>query len=262
MKKLIFCKEKEKNEFFLEPLINLKNFKYKTKKVEGFKNMLREVEIIKELKKGKLDNFEFIFNKYYKKVYYISLKILKDVYQAEELTQEVFIDVLKCIHNLKYDEYFGSWVVKITLNKANGKLRNLISEKTIISNNAIDERFSKTESYIPEKYILKREINDVIQKEINSLDSKKKNVLILFYFYNLSLKEIANIEQVPVGTVKSRLFSAKKLLNDKMIKKKIISIFLVFNLIPNIDLNVIYKNNNMIYTYNFREVCEVKELYT
>lgn len=184
-----------------------------------------EKEVLEQLRNNNMENFNLIFEKYYNKVFYFSLKMLKDEYLAEEITQEVFIDVFNCICKLKNLEVFNSWLMKIALNKINGRIKKLVAEKEKSSNNDILEFLeSENKNIIPEKSLLDKELNDILLNEISKLNEKKKRVLIMYYFNNLSLKQIAKIENIPVGTVKSRLFSCKKDLEKKMLLKEMTAI--------------------------------------
>lgn len=184
-----------------------------------------EKEVLEQLRNNNMENFNLIFEKYYNKVFYFSLKMLKDKYYAEELTQEVFIDVFNCICKLKNVEFFNSWLMKITLNKINSRIKKIIYDKEKnINNDVLEFLESENKSLIPEKSLLNKELNTVLLNQISKLNEKKKRVLIMYYFNNLSLKQIAKIENIPVGTVKSRLFSCKKELEKNLSLKEALAI--------------------------------------
>lgn len=83
---------------------------------------LIETKIIKQLKKNDFSNFNIIYENYYKKIYFLSLKMIKDEKIAEDITQEVFLSVIKCISSLKNIAAFEVWIRKITINKVNTKI--------------------------------------------------------------------------------------------------------------------------------------------
>lgn len=178
-------------------------------------NNLRESEIILQIKEKKFNNFDILYNKYYKKVFFLALKMIGDEKLAEDLTQEVFIDVLSSIKNLNNIEIFGAWISKITINKVNTKRKKLfLHKKNIASFEPGNFENIINENFIPEKLVLKEEMNREILGQINKLSQNKRRVLLLYYFKEMSLKEISLIENIPIGTVKSRLFSARKLLKN------------------------------------------------
>lgn len=209
---------------------------------------LIESKIIKQLKNNDFNNFNIIYEKYYKKIYFLSLKMLKDERMAEDITQEVFLDVVTCIGNLKNINAFEVWIIKITLNKVNTQIKNIIKYKQNILNHELDSLINLPfEHELPEELALKKEELDELFKEINNLPNRKRRIILLYYFKELSLKEISIIENIPIGTAKSRLFSAKSILKKSISLKKIIksnlAMVLIAFLIGNIGTSC--RNSNI-----------------
>lgn len=175
-------------------------------------NDLTEEKIIEQFQQNNFKNFNIIYKKYYKKIYFFLLKMLKDDKLAEDISQEVFLDVISGINNLKNVDAFSSWIRKIALNKVNTIIKNK-KNFSICSLNSICDLSS--DYYLLEEIILKEECLSIVS-EINKLPDSKGRAIVLYYFKELSLKEIALIENIPIGTVKSRLYSAKKLLKKSM----------------------------------------------
>ncbi|WP_278321665.1 RNA polymerase sigma factor [Clostridium massiliamazoniense] len=139
---------------------------------------------------------------------------MKDKSLSEDITQEIFIDVINGIRKLKNIEAFDSWLKKITLNKINMYLRNLIKHKNIIHGTDVSElTYIKDKNLSQEDLVIQEDYKNLISKFLNKLSEKEKEVVSLFYYDELSLKEISIINNIPIGTVKSRLFSAKKKLS-------------------------------------------------
>ncbi|HAT4365327.1 TPA: sigma-70 family RNA polymerase sigma factor [Clostridium perfringens] len=212
---------------------------------------LRESEIILQIKEKNFENFKIIYNKYYKKVFFLALKMIGDEKLAEDITQEVFIDIIPSIKNLNNIEIFSAWISKITINKVNTKRKKLfLYKKNIVTCQIESFENIVNENFIPEEFILKEEMNKEILEQINKLSPNKRKVLLLFYFKEMSLKEISQIENIPVGTVKSRLYSAKKLLKNLIkINTNILVITLSFFMLCGIIYgNFNNKNNSAIFS--------------
>ncbi|MCX0362351.1 RNA polymerase sigma factor [Clostridium perfringens] len=183
---------------------------------------LIETKIIKQLKKNDFSNFNIIYENYYKKIYFLSLKMIKDEKIAEDITQEVFLSVIKCISSLKNIAAFEVWIRKITINKVNTKIKYIIKYKQNTSYYDFDSLNNLiSENELPEELALKKEDLHELFNEINRLPDIKRRVLLLHYFKELSLKEISVIENIPIGTVKSRIFSAKSSLKKSLSLKKL-----------------------------------------
>ena len=102
---------------------------------------MKEKEVLLQIQKGNFENFNIIYNKYYKKIFFFSLKSIGDEKLAEDLTQDVFIDIITNIKNLKEIEEFYSWLLKLVTNKINIMLKKLyLQKKYTLSYNEI---FSK-----------------------------------------------------------------------------------------------------------------------
>ena len=102
---------------------------------------MKEEVVLLQIQKGNFENFNIIYNKYYRKIFFFSLKSIGDEKLAEDLTQDVFIDIITNIKNLKEIEEFYSWLLNLATNKINMMLKKLyLQKKYILSYNEI---FSK-----------------------------------------------------------------------------------------------------------------------
>lgn len=194
------------------------------------------------MKKENFENFNIIYKNYYKKIFFLSLKSIGDEKLAEDLTQEVFMDVIVNIKNLNKIEKFSSWISKITINKANTKLKKLCLQKkyTYNYNEIFFENFIVSHDE-PENLLLKKELRKSLIYEINKLSQIKRRVMLHYFFKELSLKEISDLERIPIGTVKSRLHYAKKVLKNLMLENYLL--FIVFKIILiNKDIKCVFKN--------------------
>lgn len=179
---------------------------------------MRDIDYIKNFKNGDKNSFNTIYNIYYKKVYYLCFSILKHKDDSLDATQEVFIQLYKSINKLKNIDNFNSWINKITISKC---INIIKKNKRIvpIENDCLIEKISKENfSITPEEIVINSYKSSYICQLINKLSYKKRIVMILFYYKNIKIKEIANILNCSSGTIKSRLNSARNCIK-KYIKK-------------------------------------------
>ncbi len=129
----------------------------------------------------------------------------------EDIAQEVYIKAWKGLDKYKENGRFKSWISTITANtcrdylKANSAKQNktsYIDESTIMQ--ISDHRI------MPEDQLLYKERQEQILKAINCLKPKQKEVIVLYEIKNMNYDEISKIIKKPIGTVKSRLFNARK----------------------------------------------------
>lgn len=131
--------------------------------------------------------------------------------QNEDLEQEVYCKVWK--NSEKYEEKgtFGAWIKTISANLSKDYLKS--SQKKLSDNSTCDENvllFVKSNKETPEENLLKLERQKTITDAINKLKPKFKEVVMLYEIENKSYEEISQKLNCPIGTVKSRLYNAKK----------------------------------------------------
>lgn len=197
-----------------------------------------------------------IYNDYYKKIYILCFKILNNNDDALDATQETFIQVYKSIDSLKDINKFNSWINKIAISKCSYIIRK---NKNIFSTN--DElNYVEDDTNIPDVIICEDEKKQLIFKAINKLTLKKRVVILLYYYSELKLEDISRILEIPIGTVKSRLNSAKKDLKtylepnkkDFKIYGTYLPLLLLLQFDPNLKINKkylykYYKNKLLLY---------------
>lgn len=159
-----------------------------------------------------LIQFNVLYTTYYKKVYSTCLFILKDPILAEDATQEAFTKAYAKIDTLKNSQVFGQWINSIAARTAIDMYREKKKVFVMEDSALIDFLVSKTVEHkdqLDEK-IMQIEIRTELRWVINKLNSRFKKVILLKYYWQLKDKEIANLLGIPVGTVKSNLYRAKK----------------------------------------------------
>ena len=166
-------------------------------------------EIVKRAKNGEIRALEELIHINEVKLYKTARSILADNDDIEEAIQQTIILVYKNIYKLKKEKYFTTWMMRILINECK-KIWNQNSKR--------DKMFSDLEDH---KEIVEKEQEDYgfVTKALNELDKEFREVTILYYYDEFSVKEISKILNLPQGTVKSRLARARLKLND-LIKKE------------------------------------------
>ena len=172
-----------------------------------------------KLIKGDMKYFEDIYIEYYDKVYFIALSVLKNEQDSEDITQEVFTQVYKSINSLDDVNKFNAWISRIALSKSIDSIRK--KKRINDKESYCDYDFHNVDSGENiESNLIEYERNKFILDLIQQLPEKKRIALSLFYYNELKIEEIAKILDCPVGTVKSRLNSAKKELKVLLAKQE------------------------------------------
>ena len=176
--------------------------------------MERQIDI-NSILSGDLKAFESLIQRFQKPVFKFLLGVGVHKDQVEDLAQDVFLAVYR--HLGSFDEsksQLATWIFSIAKNKAINSLR-LKKMKSFFGfrNEAVESEKSGSS---PEDVLQSQDQRKIINKILETLPLAQKSVLVLFYYNELSLEEIAAIEGCSVGTVKSRLHRLKSELKTKL----------------------------------------------
>ncbi|MFW6287751.1 MAG: RNA polymerase sigma factor [bacterium] len=180
-------------------------------------------ELIKEFKNGNKQVFEELIQRYQDRVYHTTFRMLGNHEDAMDMAQETFIRVYKSLGNFKSKSSFSTWLFSITGNICRDELRKRQRSLKTYSLSS-DDRFNNDlpedsdRKSNPEKASLSRELSSTIQKKVDQLPEEQKFVFVLREFEDLSYQEIAEILDISLGTVKSRLSRARRALRDDLNK--------------------------------------------
>ncbi|MBD8032972.1 sigma-70 family RNA polymerase sigma factor [Solibacillus merdavium] len=146
----------------------------------------------------------------------LAFSYVKDVETAKDLVQNTFIKCYKNIDSFRYDAHIKTWLYRITINECKDYLKSwnykMVQVKSFINETA--------KSILPstEKKVIDKYNNEEIKDTIYSLPKVYREVVYLYYYDSLSTEEIANVLDIPVNTVKTRLRRAKHRL-ESMLKE-------------------------------------------
>lgn len=184
-----------------------------------------ENELIKLAQKGDINAFEELINKFKNEIYNFAYLKTQEMTMAEDIAQETIITIYKKIKTYNFKGKFSSWVYKIaynTLKKLTEKLKpqNTPTTEELENLNLPDKEEIKN----LEKEITQNQIVEKIKKVITKLSPEHQEVLILHDIQGKKYEEIAEILDISLGTVKSRLFNARKALKELCEKEKLLDL--------------------------------------
>ena len=162
--------------------------------------------------------FEKLIDKYQKPIYNLGMRMFGNVDEAEDLTQNVFIKSWERLNTYDPKYKFFSWLYRIALNESIN-LSNREKRKERIED---EEKYGNDCSIDLE--VEKNEQSTKIHDSLTEIEINYRIVIVLRYYLELSYTEIAELIEIPEKTVKSRLFSARQLLKENLLKKGIFSL--------------------------------------
>ncbi len=134
--------------------------------------------------------------------------VLHDKDLSKDIAQECWIIIINKLHTLKKVESFKSWALRIIYTKSIDAYKRRSRELQDL--NKIEQKTNTPSDENEDKTVLKRKLLRAIQ----DLSKEKQDIIRLFYVEEYSLKEISSFLQIPIGTVKSRLFKAREKLKS------------------------------------------------
>jgi RNA polymerase sigma-70 factor (ECF subfamily) len=167
--------------------------------------------LVMKLKKGDREAFERIVDEYQKTIFNMVYRMVNNYEDARDLTQSVFIKAYQNMHTYDPSYKFFSWLYRIAVNEC---LNHNKKRKIEYLDRDIEMRHGS-----PEDSVAHRELSDQISKALMTLTVPYRTVLVLKHFNDFSYKEISEILEIPVKTVKSRLFTGRQLLKDQLIQQ-------------------------------------------
>ena len=181
-----------------------------------------EQQLIKEILAGNKAALQTFIESYQKLVSHVVFRMVANNHDREDLCQEVFMKVYQNISGFQHECKISTWIARIAHNTCLNymeKMRVPLLDDVISSDdeNMIDN-FSNN-SISPVDYTETRDLNQRVQDEINLLAPRMGVLLALYHLEDMSYEEIAEITNQPMGTVKSYLFRARKMLKDNLMGK-------------------------------------------
>ena len=172
------------------------------------------MSIITQIKNGDEQAFAELIEQYKLPIYKTAKSILKDEDDVCDAIQDTALSIYKNIPNLKNEEYFKTWVIRITINKCYDILKKhkLNNEKMLKAQEDVSELHTNFDNNV----ILQTDL----QTTLELLEEDLKIVTVLYYYNDLSISEISDILNIPKGTVKSRVFRAREKLYEILSKEE------------------------------------------
>jgi RNA polymerase sigma-70 factor (ECF subfamily) len=159
---------------------------------------------------GEADAIQDLVREHQASVFRLALSILDDSTEAEEATQDSFLVALRTLQSYRADSSFSTWLYRITVNQCLSRLRKRRARQQLT--HALQSIFRLTDAGTthPEDFAIQRELDVAIWKAVSSLGEKHRLPVILYYYQNLSVLEIASVLNLHQGTVLSRLYTARE----------------------------------------------------
>lgn len=178
---------------------------------------MEDTLLINKMKTGDMKAFDTIYEKYKERIYKSACLICGNAADGDDISQETWITVFRRIKSLKNPEKFVPWLYQIMKRCAFKRLR---TKGEVVSIDNIPEAMDDT-VISPLSQVIRRERSNDVSLAIMSLEKRQRTVIVLYYYNEFSIEEIAKIMGTPSGTIKSRLYTARKELSRLLEKENL-----------------------------------------
>ena len=176
-------------------------------------------QLVIEAQKGNSASMEALIESHYRDIYYFALKTVKNEDIAADITQESCLEITKTLGNLQNPSAFSVWVRRITYHQCTRyfkKTKDVIPDLNEEGESIFDSLPDETGDTEPDAVYEDKEFKMTMRSLVDSLPSEQSSALLLYYYEKMSVPQIAQIQGVPDGTVKSRLNYARKAFKQKV----------------------------------------------
>lgn len=165
--------------------------------------MLSDEELASQMQKGSEEALEEIVKRYHGPIHVYILRMSEDYHATHDIVQDVFIKMCRGIQHYRQGLPFRAWLYSIASNAYKDYRKKAYMRKVVPGLEETKQCLSNADT--PEETCLKDYERTRLIKAVNSLSEIYRETLILRYYEELKLDEIANALKIPIGTVKSRL---------------------------------------------------------
>lgn len=176
-------------------------------------------ELIIKVQGGDSEAANTLFAEIYNDVYFFAYKTVKDSHLAEDITQEALIAIFKSINDLKDPVAFPAWSRQVTYSQCTRyfrKTHDVLLDENEDGTSAFDILEEDNSEFIPHEALDQKDMQKTISSFIDTLSPEQRSAVMLYYFDELPVAKIAEIQGVTEGCVKSRLNYARKAIKGEV----------------------------------------------
>lgn len=179
-------------------------------------------KLINDATSGDGSAFEELYKLSLKTAYHTASLLLKNPDDVEDVLQNTYIKAYQRLPELKNPESFESWIKAIVENECKNyiKKEKRIHAPIIFFKNKADEHSEEWNQPVPQEHMEREELRKSVSGIIDSLSPEVRICIILFHYEDKSLNEISEMLDIPLGTVKSRLYNGRKQIEKEFNKLK------------------------------------------
>ncbi|ADU21381.1 RNA polymerase sigma factor [Ruminococcus albus] len=178
------------------------------------------IKIVEQAKNGNKEAFRCLYEEYYDRLYFFILKNVDSKEAAEDITHDTFLKSMEKINTLEKPENYVTWLHSIAYNKCTDMFRsrkcNVYFDNDEDMENAMDNLSLNEPIMVPEDYATDNDRARQLKSMIDSLKPDMKSALVLYYYNDMSISDVAKTMGITENNVKQKLLRARKKLKSKI----------------------------------------------
>lgn len=177
------------------------------------------VRLVQALQNGESEAAGQLYDAFQPDIYYFIKKTVQDPTLAEDLTQDTFMEILQTIDKLQEPAAFVTWSRQIAYHRCTAHFRKrteLLADESEDGYSVFDTIEEDRTEFLPDEALDKAELQKTIHEMIDALSEEQRSAIMMRYFDEMSVKEIAAVQGVSEGTVKSRLNYGRKAIQESV----------------------------------------------
>ena len=185
-----------------------------------------DLELVRALQQGSAGAYEILLSRFQQPVYSLALRLLNDPSDAADAVQEVFLKVFRNVDHFRGQSSLKTWIYRITVNEAHNQRRWFFRhrQREVGLEDEPEEARSMMEvlpdaTPSPFDYVFDRERQSMIESALGEINPTFREVVVLRDIADLSYEEIAEILQISLGTVKSRILRGREALRQVLVDR-------------------------------------------
>jgi RNA polymerase sigma-70 factor (ECF subfamily) len=182
-----------------------------------------DLVLVKRAKSGDYQAFDLLVLKYQSRLISTAFKFVKDVQIAEDIVQDSFIKAFNALESFREDSSFYTWIYRITVNTSKNFLVSKKRKNELVNSDLSVEasyEIEPVETYSPEDLLQATQLQKVITETFDQLGEDTRTALTLRELDGLSYEQIADVVNCPVGTVRSRIFRGREVIDEAISQYK------------------------------------------
>ena len=183
-------------------------------------NKDKDLILVRRAKRGDYKAFDLLVLKYQSRIIGLAIKFVKDIQIAEDVAQESFIKAYKSLDLFREESAFYTWLYRIASNTSKNyliskKRKKELLESEVFSSEDIDI-FDIPGGSSPEEILQANNLREAIFQSLSNLPEDIRTAVSLREFEGLSYEEISEVLDCPIGTVRSRIFRGREIIQEKI----------------------------------------------